>query len=304
MPGTGAGWDTPEDPTFQVAAAVAGGYWDWQGVAYPASVFPMGKSVDAGVAEHLRLLDLKPPEKEWGGVYYSQSGIVAYKVFQAIQGTRHADTLKCMLIFGPPCREVNVANGNKWAGWEMPGANTRGISQQRFVDTPDYIYDFVNRGDIYAEVSDDDVGEDMTMIYNMVQDPIAGFGDFSALTNALVPQPDSKASGVDFSGLLDGSALTTGFNSLLGGDGSILDLFQPKQGSQLDYGKNTLIEQLIEMMQSPLTEFPAAIGAIINGLGFVVGQPWPTYPHTSYDVGPAIRLLNHIGATVPVALAA
>lgn len=247
MSGTAAAWDTFNDPTSMIAAAVDGKYWKRQGIWYPASTFPMGDSVNVGVAEHLRLLDLKPPEMEWGGVYYSQSGIVAHEVYKLTRPgkpyERHGETLKVMVILGPPCREKNVANGNRWAGWPMPAKDTRGISDDRWVDTPDYIYDFVNLGDIYGEVMDDDVGEDMTMIFRIVQDPKNFF-----------------------------------------------------------VGKDSAVEQISELMVSPLREFPAAIMAIYNGLKFVVGQPWPTYPHTSYNVQPAIDLLNQIGEKEPILL--
>lgn len=241
MAGTGANWDTFTDPTNIVASQADSRYWERQGIWYPAQAVPMGGSVNKGVAEHLRLLDEKPVDMEWAGIYYSQSGIVAYKVFKAIQGTRHAETLTAMIIFGPPCREKNVANGNKWAGMEMPAKDTRGISDERFENTPDYIFDFVNRGDIYGEVADNDVGEDMTMVYRVVQDP---------------------------------KALVT--------------------------GKDSALEQILEMMVSPLRELPAAVMAIWNGLVFVNPNPWPTYPHTSYNTEPAVRLINEIGEKWPV----
>lgn len=244
--GTGAQWNTWNDPTFLVASQLDKRFWEHQGVWYPADTFPMGHSVDTLVSEHLRLLDLKPPNQEWAGVYYSQSGIGAKRIYDLTRPgqeyERHGKTLKAMVIFGPPCREKNVANGNKWANWPMPDKDSRGISDNRFKDTPDFIYDFVHHKDIYGEVPDDDVGEDMTMIYRVVQDPIA-----------------------------------------------------------LLSGKDSAVEQITEMMVSPLKEMPAAVIAIFKGLQFVTTSPWPTYPHTSYTVEDAIRLLNGIGESEPAA---
>lgn len=246
MAGTGAQWNSPDDPTNRIAEAVDGVWWERQGIWYPAEAFPMGVSVQAGVKEHIRLLELKDPNQEWGGVYYSQSGMVAHEVYKLTRPGQpyehHGEKLKVMIIIGPPCREKNVANGNKYAGWEMPKKDSRGISDDRFKNTPDYIYDFVQRGDIYGETPDDDTGEDMTMIFRIVQDPKA-----------------------------------------------------------LIIGKDSGFEQVTELMTSPLREVPAAVGAIFNGIRFATTQPWPTYPHTSYPIEPAVNLLNEIGQSVPVA---
>jgi hypothetical protein len=240
MAGTGASWDTPTDPTNVVAAAVDGKYYERKGVWYPAAAVPMGTSVDAGVAEHMRILSLKPPEIPWVGVYYSQAGIAAYKVYKQIQGTPLDETLDAMLIFGPPCRAKGVARGNQYAGWEMPGENTKGIADEHFPANDPRIFDFVNRGDIYGEIEDNDVGEDMTMVYRAVQNP-----------------------------------------------------------KNLVVGKDSAFEQLQELFKSPWKEVPAAAKAIWKGLTFVTTKPWPTYPHTSYQTEPAIRLLNEIGGKWP-----
>ncbi|QGJ90077.1 endolysin [Mycobacterium phage Indlulamithi] len=173
MAGTSANWDTPTDPTNVVASAADPRYYDRQGIWYPAKAVPMGPSVDQGTAEHLRLLRLKPPRKRWVGVYYSQSGIVAYEVYEAIKGSDLDETLDAMLIFGPPCRAKGVARGNEYAGWEMPHPNSRGIADRHFPADEKRVYDFVRRGDMYAEVDDSDAGEDMTMVFNVVQDPKA-----------------------------------------------------------------------------------------------------------------------------------
>lgn len=245
MSGSAASWDTWNDPTNIVASQADPRYWERQGIWYPGTVFPMGGSVDIGVTEHLRLLDEKDPDQEWVGLYYSQSGMIAHRVWKAIQGTRHAKTMVAMIIFGPPDREKNVANGNKWAGLPLPAKDTRGISDDNWVDTPDNIFDFVNRGDIYGEVADDDAGEDMTMIFRIVQNP---------------------------------KAILT--------------------------GKNSGFEQMVEIMKSPLLEGISAVKAIWKGLMFVGKGPWPTYPHTSYQLtgatDGALRLVNEIGSKWPV----
>lgn len=243
--GTGARWNTWNDPTNIIAEQVDPRYWERGGIDYPAQAVPMGGSVKAGVAEHIRLLDTKDPNQEWAGVYYSQMGIVAYKVYQAIRNTRHAETLKAMVILGPPCRALNTHRGNDYGHLPLPKDGTRGIADERFSGTEPEIYDFVNPGDIYGEVADNDVGEDMTMIFRIVQNPKA-----------------------------------------------------------ILLGKDSGLEQVTEIMKSPLLEGISAVRAVWNGLTFVTTQPWATYPHTSYHLNgstdAAVRLLNEIGSKWPV----
>ena len=220
-------------------------YYRWYQANYPASTFPMGKSVDQGVENVAQFIERSTGEIVLIG--YSQGAIVVFLIWKMMQDggrlAKHRSRLKCVVTFGNPCREMGVANGNKLYGWADLGPTSRGIApaDQRMVNTPSWWYDFAHKGDIYTDTPNNDVGEDMTMIYRVVQNP-------------------------------------TGLIS----------------------GKDSGIEQFAELLTSPIREVPAAVSAIFNGLRFVTTSPWPTYPHTSYDIGPAIDLLEKFGRTVPV----
>lgn len=222
-------------------------FWRWYQTVYPAATFPMGDSVNKGVENLAQFIERSTGELALDG--YSQGAIVVFKIWRMMQpGGRlaaHRDRLKIVVTHGNPCREMGVANGNKAYGWPMLDANSRGIAPEedrmKAGETPDWWYDFAHKGDIYTDTPNNDIGEDMTMIYRVVQNP----------TGLIV-------------------------------------------------GKDSGIEQLQELLTSPIREVPAAIGAIFNGLRFVTTSPWPTYPHTSYDVGPAIDLLEKFGRTVPI----
>ena len=263
--GTGVPMDF--GPPADVARAV-GRYYDWQPVGYPAAVFPMRPSVDAGVVEGLRLLDeVKPPDQEWALEGYSQGAVVAVKIYQHLKATnsRHLKTLKAAVTWGNPCREQGVAHGNRRYGWPMPDPNSSGIAHasERMVNTPDWWLDFVNVGDIYTDTPRGrhaDIGEDMTMVYQIVMDPLPGLG-----LGWAPPGPN------------------------------------PYPTTPADKGEDTAIEQVTELMDSPLREFPAAVGAILNGLGFITGPGGPTYVHLAYDTAPAIDYLTTVAEKVVVA---
>lgn len=57
-------------------------------------------------------------------------------------------------------------------------------------------------------------------------------------------------------------------------------------------GPNSLLEQFGEMFTNPGVELPAVFRAVYFGGAFVAAQPFATYPHCSYDIGPAIRFLR------------
>lgn len=57
-------------------------------------------------------------------------------------------------------------------------------------------------------------------------------------------------------------------------------------------GPNSLLEQFGEMFTNPVKELPALFRAIYFGGAFVAAQPFATYPHCSYDIGPAVKFLR------------
>lgn len=60
------------------------------------------------------------------------------------------------VTFGNPYRELDAAGG-------------RGISDKRIVGTPGFWFDEFDPGDIYANVPNNDVGDDMTSIFKLVR---------------------------------------------------------------------------------------------------------------------------------------
>lgn len=326
--GTGAPWWV--GPDADTARAVTRCY-DWQPIGYPAAVFPMGASVDAGVAEGLRLLEeAKPPGQEWAILGYSQGAVVATRIYQHLKRTASPflNTLTAAVTWGNPCREYGVAHGNARYGWPMPSGRGIAPAAERLVGTPDWWLDFAHPGDIYTDTPDGpvgspehDIGEDMEMIYRVVMDPVAGFGLTAADLPRLISAPPRLAPAVpparpvlDLGGVLaavSSSARSPGVSQPLPVKadlgGLIGSLFGAGgggwPGNPVDAGRNTVIEQLTEMMASPLAEFPAAVGAILNGLTFVANPLGPTYTHVSYDVAPAVDYLAFVGDRVPAAIA-
>ncbi|QNJ56848.1 lysin B [Mycobacterium phage Reindeer] len=240
--GTGAGWDAgyPADVARQVLDL-----YRWQGVSYPAQAFPMGRSVDAGVAELQRLLRERLdryPAARFVLIGYSQGAIVTSMVWEKfIKGSDLEGRIIGSITFGNPCRELNVANGNVAEGVSVPEG--RGISDFRLRSTPSWWYDFAHGAnsrfgrDIYTDTPDDDTGEMMTAIYRLVQD----------LKNIFV-------------------------------------------------GTDSLVEQVGEMFRRPIPEVGAAMWAIFLGGQFVATRPYPTMPHITYDINPAVAILRRIAA--------
>lgn len=57
-------------------------------------------------------------------------------------------------------------------------------------------------------------------------------------------------------------------------------------------GPNSLLEQFTEWFTNPAVEIPAIFRAVYFGGAFVTTQPFATYPHCNYDIGPAVRFLR------------
>jgi hypothetical protein len=179
--GAGSTWDIGYQAFIAQWLNQYNGYYRWQGIGYPAQAFPMGDSINKGVAEHEQLLantNLMPPDMEWCGEYYSEGAIVGVTVYKRmVSGVSPVSWrlpyLKCVVTQGNPAREKGVAYGNDYAGWPKPGPNSRGIctDEERMVNTPKWWYDFAHIHDIYTDTPDDEGGEDMTLIWQIVRDP-------------------------------------------------------------------------------------------------------------------------------------
>lgn len=239
------------------------------------AVWPMGASAKSGIDEGVRLVleaEARPSRDVPDGYAvcgYSQGGWVVSDLLGEFR-TGRLKHLRSKLMagatFGNPCRELDASGG-------------RGISDRRIVGTPGFWVDEFDPGDIYANVPNNDVGEDMTAIFKLVR--FDGIGDVIDLGSAI--DLGSIAGGLLPGGLFPGVGQLGG---ILGGLGGLLG-----GGVQQD----TIAEQVVEMMKSPLREFPAAVMAIAKGLVFVGRKP-ATAPHIEYHLrerSPGVTYYEH-----------
>ncbi|AXH48114.1 lysin B [Mycobacterium phage Mynx] len=235
------------------------------------AMWPMGASAKTGIDEGVRLVleaEARPSREVPDGYAvcgYSQGGWVVSELLGEFR-TGRLKHLRGKLMagatFGNPYRELDSDGG-------------RGISDKRIVNTPDFWVDEFDRGDIYANVPNNDVGEDMTAIFKLVR--FNGIGDVIDLGSAI-------DLGSIAGGLVPGGGQLGG---ILGGLGGLLGGGARQQ--------DNIVEQIVEMLRSPLREFPAAVSAILKGLVFV-GQKPATAPHIEYHLrerSPGVTYYEH-----------
>jgi hypothetical protein len=182
------------DPWTALANNVAGIDYEtgayWQPIGYPASVYPMGPSVETGRNEVNRQIGLRPRGTPLFLLGYSQGAIVTGEVWAqdilAPHGVHHdrLPDVKGIINFGDPLRCPGMAHGNTVAGLPQPtdkdGVTTGGIAGPHDLtpeQTPDYLLSCALDGDLYAccPVSDDPwhheapAGKTETGIYRIVQ---------------------------------------------------------------------------------------------------------------------------------------
>jgi hypothetical protein len=186
----------------QVARATQNAYpkvFYWQPVGnWPASAYPMGPSVDAGVAEGQRLIQEVHTTGGLIPIGYSQGAICASHWWRdvVLNGPcqNRINDVIAAVTWGNPCRSPGIANGNAFAGWPMPaavdGVVTGGIAGPDDLtpaQTPAFWYDFVNtiagpnNNDLYTDAptgtnpwtAEAGPGLIETQIYNIVQQATA-----------------------------------------------------------------------------------------------------------------------------------
>lgn len=154
----------------------------WAPVGYPAAAAPMGPSVQAGVTEVLRLLDLPENSGTFALSGYSQGALVTDFVWRdhLLTGSHTHRQKDCIAIinFGDPMRAPGISNGNLWAGIPVPGtldgAVTGGIAGPGNLtagQTPDFLLSFNLPGDLYGSApvgGSSAVGHDETLIFNLI----------------------------------------------------------------------------------------------------------------------------------------
>lgn len=220
--------------------------WYFQPINYRAAMFPMGPSVDEGVNEGVRLvLEEIPPGLPIALCGYSQGGMVVSRILDEFRTGRlraRQRDLVAGLTFGNPDRELGAH-----AGPSDPGG--RGISNRRIKGTPSWWADLAEPRDIYTNVPNDDVGEDMTAIYRLVQ--LRGLDDLIG----------------------EDSLLQQALELVMGGG-----LLAPPTNPADLVGLMTKLG-----VHGPLSGFPAAIMAIVKAITFFGSKP-ATAPHIEYHL--------------------
>lgn len=181
--------DPWNDIAAQFVGSTAGNVVRWQPVGYPAAMFPMKPSIEAGRTEVNRLISLEPPGTPLILAGYSQGAIVTGEVWRddILKPTgRHHNRLgdvAAIIAFGDPLRCPGVANGNDIAGKPAPRLNSMQVSGGiagpgclRPAETPDFVASCALDGDLYAAAPVGEnpwtaqplVGQIETEIYNFV----------------------------------------------------------------------------------------------------------------------------------------
>lgn len=258
----GTGVADPFGPGFaaDTGRGVDDSIWCWQPIGYPAAMFPMGPSVQAGRTELNNQIDRYTRSPTCTGKIalsgYSQGALVTDIVWRDDilnpNGRLHhrLPDVVAIVNFGDPMRCPGIANGNLWAGQAPPatldGATTGGIAGPQDLtpaQTPDFLLSFANDGDLYASAPVGDspwtaeaaAGHEETLVFNIIQN----------------------------------TSLTT----LLG-----------------------VAAELVGILKMPLIQVIPIVEAIINGLTFAAQGT--NAPHWTYNAGPAVTYLNQVGAAI------
>lgn len=160
----------------------------WYPINYPAALFPMAPSVQAGREALVGAIRSAPGTVVLCG--YSQGAIVTGVVWSqdilAPTGVLHdrLGDVAAVFNFGDPLRCPGIANGNLLAGIPLPvdldGVVTGGIAGPADLtpeQTPAFFYSFALDGDLYASApvgpdpwtAEAPAGRVETSIYNVVQ---------------------------------------------------------------------------------------------------------------------------------------
>ena len=176
----GTGVDMWTGYPADVARALGDEQYYWQPIGYPSAVFPMGKSVDAGVSELVNQINRHPGT--FAMIGYSQGAIVTCKVWRDHilnpDGDLHhrLGDIFAHITYGNPMRAVGVANGNVYAGQPLPEkvdfttpGGIAGSDDLTAAQTPDFQLDFANNNDLYTSCPTGDAGKVEQNIYDIVQ---------------------------------------------------------------------------------------------------------------------------------------
>jgi hypothetical protein len=179
--GTGVPWWI--GPDADTARALDGKLL-WQPIGYPASPFPMGKSIAAAHTEcrvqfnraEVGFMHRQRIER-YGVVLagYSQGAVVISELWEndikPESGVLHwaKDHVLKAVTWGNPNRE----QGKVWpdgGGSPMASLTSRGVSSRGMKDTPDWWRNYAHTGDLYACAEPGDAQQDKNAIWQIVRD--------------------------------------------------------------------------------------------------------------------------------------
>jgi hypothetical protein len=142
----------------------------------------------SGITELINQINrlIRPfPGRKFGVCSFSQGSIVWCRTYMEHFLPQNGvlndllPQLRRAAVFGNPCRQKGIIR----PGMENPPpTDFRGIADVRISNTPSWWWEFAHAGDIYAAVPDNDTGEDMTSIYELVQ------GNFATGPNSILAQ--------------------------------------------------------------------------------------------------------------------
>lgn len=149
---------------------------DWVPIAYPAQIYPMGASADAGTANLAAAIAASPVGTPKALAGYSQGALPTSTVWRDYilnpNGPLHAylNDFVAAVNWGNPMRCPGIANGNTFAGWAIPsGGGISGPNNLTADQTPNWWLDFANPNDLYTDCpAGTQAGADETLIYNLI----------------------------------------------------------------------------------------------------------------------------------------
>lgn len=146
---------------------------NWVPIDYPASIYPMGASVDKGIAALVSAIQQTPGPIALAG--YSQGAIVTSTVWRdhLLTGDLRSrvNDIVAAVNWGNPMRCPTIpANGNTYAGWApQKGGGISGSNDLTAAQTPSWWLDFANPNDLYTDSPvGTAAGEDEQLIYNLI----------------------------------------------------------------------------------------------------------------------------------------
>ena len=184
--GTGVPWWV--GPDADTARAVEYKYF-WQPIGYPARPVPMGPSIQAGRDElYVQMNKHRDRVLRYGCAFasYSQGAIVVAETWQfdiLAEGGRLAWARPCVrkgVFWGNPMRARGDVSPD--AGGSPSPSSNGGVTETLMTATPIF-RQYAHAGDLYADVPDDESGENRTAIWKVIRN-----GDISGGPNSLLRQ--------------------------------------------------------------------------------------------------------------------